>query len=306
MAAPSMGVLAQLGMASSGAATEAFEFISETLTTKQEVRRNEGIRGTRLHPKERVRRGRTTPGGTIRMEPTYAELVNMLPRIVAAASAQVGYDTYTVSDTVPVAFDVQIDRVAKVFSYTGCRTNRCTFRAQSGGILEVDWDIEALTETIGNAGTFPSLTISGTPPFIFEDSTLTIGGSAYPVQEFECVIDWHLKVDRFMNSTTRAYLPSMDFSCMCKFVVPYCDTTALYDDGGDVLGQAADINFTYSGAGGGAAGVNLKLAFANLIFPAEKSPSVQSKDEVTMLLQGEARRSSTTSPLIVTLDNTIA
>lgn len=90
---------------------------------------------------------------------------------------------------------------------------------------------------------------------------------------------------------------------MTKFTVPYTsDTVGLYDGG--VGGIAGNINFSYQGAGGGGAGVNLKFDFVNLVFPAAKSPAVASKDEVKLLLAGEARKSGSTAPLVVTLDST--
>jgi hypothetical protein len=301
-----MGVLAQFGMntdttATPAAAVEAYEFLSESLTTAREVVRTEGLRGTRLHPVERIRQGRQTPGGTVTLQPTYAELVNLLPRVVGANSS----GTYTVSDTVPVAFQTVIDRVAKVYTYTGCRVGKATFKCGVGQPLELALEIEALTESVANAGTFASLTVSATPPFVWTDGTLTLAGNAVQVMEFETTLDWHLKPDRFVNSLTRTDLPSMDLTVSTKFVVPYTsDTTGLYDGGGGVAGVTGNINFTYLGAGGGAAGVNVKLTYGNLVFPAEKSPAVGSKDEITLLLQGEARKTGSTAPLVVALDST--
>lgn len=311
-AIPSMGVLAKLGMKADTTSTpatadEAYEFLNENLAMSRGLIRTDGLRGTRLHPKERVRSGLKAFGGPIEMEPTYAELVALLPRIVAAASAQSGFNTYTVSDTVPVAFQIVVDRVAKVFTYLGCKVSKATFRSGTGQNLKLTLEIEALDHSIGNAGTFPVLTISATPPFVFSDAVLTLGGTTYQMMEWECTIDWHLKTDRYINSTTRTDLPSMDLSIEFKATLPYTsDTVGLYDAGGSdsVAGITGNVNFTYGGAGGGASGVNLKFDFANLIFPADKNPSVPSKDEVLLVLNGEARRSGTTSPLIVTLDST--
>jgi hypothetical protein len=290
-------------MSASGAADKEYEFVSENLALDQEHIYEPGIRGTRLKPAERLRDGRKTPGGTIVMHPTYAELVDLLPRIVSAASAQSGYNTYTVSDTQPAAYDVTVDRIAKVFRYTGCRTSRATFRGSPGRPLELTLEVEALTEVIGNAGTFPSLTISGTPPFVWHDGVVTIGGTTYQCFEWECTIDWMLKLDRFVNSQTRTDLPSMGLTITNRFTIPYTSTeTALYNAG--VSGFAAIMEFTYLGAGGGAAGTNLKYEFAKVCFPARKSPIVASRDEVTMELSGEAYRSGSTAPLIVSLDST--
>ncbi len=292
-------------------ATEEYEFLSESLASEREIVRNEGLRGTRLHPVERIRQGRMTPGGTIEMEPTYADLVNLLPRAIAAAVAGAGFNTYTVGDTALPYFQTIIYRVASLFTYTQCKINRTTFRGSIGQPLKVSFEVEALNETKTDAGSFPVLTIAANAPFIFTDSTaacvsqITLGGTAYQIQELECTVDWHLKTDRFMNSQTRTDLVSLDLTIPTRFVVPFTsDTVALYDNAGAVSGIAAAANFTYLGAGGGAAGVNLKFTFGNLVFPARKSPVVPNRDEITMTLEGEARKTGATAPLVVQLDST--
>ncbi len=297
-AIPSMGVLSHFGTADDTsatptAATTEYEFLTCGLGLQQEHVRTEGLRGTRLHPVERVRLGRRTPGGSVSMQPTYAEMVTLLPKIISANATGV----FTVSDTVPVAFQAMVDKIAKVATYTGCRTSKANFHAGVGQPLTLDWDIEALEESIANAGSFASLTISPTAPFVFTDGVLTIG-SGYQIMQASVALDWHLKMDRFVNSLTRTDLPSMDFSCQVQFTVPYTsDTVALYNSGGSVAGSAASLVFTYGS-------VSLTLSLANVLFPAARSPIVQSRDEITLQLTGEARKSGSTSPLIATLDST--
>jgi hypothetical protein len=289
-----MGVLAQAGMnatttATPGAATEAYEFLSEQLTLEQEIIRTDGLRGTRLHPTERTRTGRRTPGGNISLQPTVAELTNLLPRIVSGSAG-----TFTVSDTVPPAFQVIIDRVAKVVTYTGCRVSKARFYASAGSPLTVDLDIEALDHSIGNAGTFAALTIDAHAPYIFEDATLTLGGTTYQFMDWECTIDWHLKLDRWVNSVTRTDLPSEDCTVTVKFALPYTsDTTGLYNvtPGAGVAGVVTFSN----------GGHTLVFTYADLLFPALKEgPAVRAKDEILLPLQGEARRTGSSGPLVIT------
>ncbi len=304
---PSVGVLAQLGMstdtsATPHAATEAYEFLSENLASDREVVRTEGLRGTRLHDSKRIRQGRLTPGGTITMQPTYAELANLLPRIVGAPTGIL----YTPNDTVPVAFQTIIDRVAKVYTYTGCRVGRARFHSGVGQPLSLDLEIEALNESIGNAATFGNLTVASNPPFVFFDGALTLVAAAIQVIEWETTIDWHLKMDRFVNSQTRTDLPSLDLTVSTRFTVPYTsDTTAYYDQSTPALSIAGNINFTYLGAGGGAAGVNLQFSYGNLVLAPKKSPHVVGRDEITMVLESESRNVvSGAAPLVVQLDST--
>ncbi len=345
-AVPSVGVLAQFGLSAFGtdsvtpyalgsppSIANAFEFLNESLTTEQEVIRTEGIRGTRLHPAERVRQGRIIPGGSVSMQPTYAEMVQLLPRIFGVGTANTGYTVYAIAEktgqvtlpagvpggstftwsSLPQYFRASVDRVAKVYVYDNAKVNRATLRSAPGQPLDVTLEIEALTEAVNNAGTFPSLTVSATAPFVFHDAVITLGGTVYQVLELETTIDWHLKTDRFANSQTRTDLVSLDCTVATRFTVPFTsDTAALYNASawaGGVpqtypYGITGVANFSWGGAGLGAAGVSLALYYGNLIFPAKKSPAVQSKDEIGMVLEGEARGAGTVTPLACVLDST--
>jgi hypothetical protein len=295
---PSMGVLTQLGMNSStssstpSAASTAYEWLHADLSTDFEVIRNEGLRGTRLHPIERQRQGRRTPGGTIKMQPTYAELGTILTRTIGAASGAV----YSLSDTVPVAFQVIGDYVAKVITYIGCRTDKVVFHGGPGQPMEMDWSIEALDESVGNAGTFGSLTISGTPPYVFEDAVLTIASSTYQVHDFEISVDWHLKKDRWVNSLTRTDLPSMDLTVGVKFTLPWTSDTVALRTGG-VSGVTGDLTLTYLGT-------STDFNFGGLIFPPKKTPVLAGRDELTLVLSGQAYSVAAATPMSITLDST--
>ncbi len=306
---PAMGPIAHLGMAADtsltpAVATEEYEFLTEGLATEREIIHTPGVRGTRLRPVERLKLGRQTPAGVISMQPSYLDLANLLPRCIGALSGI----TYTVSDTVPVAFQVITDRVTKVLTYCGCRMGTVKFHAGPGQPLTMDMTIDALTETQASAGStnwsgIGALALAA--PFIFEEAVLNLAGGPVQIIAFETTIDWHLKKDRWVNSLTRTDLPSMDLEIQTSFIVPYTsDTSALYDNGGVVTGTAGNINFSTGGVGGGGAGVNFKLTYGALVFPARKSPVVHNKDEITLTLAGEAYRTGTTSPLVAQLDIT--
>lgn len=304
MAAPSMGYAAQLGMdASSATVTEAYEFTSETITMDQALAIQDGIRGSRARTIERVKAGIQTIGGSLTMNPSPAELRKLLPRILGGAeTADTGFATYALAETLP-SFYLVVDRVAKVYTYTGCYVDSAVFKSGQGQLLDLTMMIEALSESVGAAGTFPSLTIDTTTPFIFHEVVLTLGGTSIPCMELEITIDNMLKKDRFTNSQTRTHLPPMDRRVSIKATAEYTSTTtALYNTG--VAGVTATAKFNYGGAGAGAAGKSLLFTFGNVIFPAKKSPAVGSKDEITLVLEGDARKTSTTPEVAVALDYT--
>jgi hypothetical protein len=301
-----MGVLAHLGMGSANPVTEAYEFESESLNLAQPVIEFNGIRGSRERVIERTRQGLRHVGGNIVLYPTANELMNLMPRILGQAGASMGgYTQFTPSESMTSeAFYVAVDRVAAVGVYNGCIVNRATFESSRGAPLKLTLEIEALDETENTAGSFPALVIDASAPFVHMDSTLTLGGSQVQVETLQVVIDNMLNTERFMNSITRTNLPPTDRSVRVAFTVPWTSDTypSLYNTG--VSGVTADLKFSVGGAGDGAAGTDLHFLFGNIIFPANKSPSVASKDELTLHLAGDARKTGSTLEITVNVDNT--
>lgn len=307
--APNMGVLSRFGTnldttATAAVATTEYEFLSCALGAERELIRNEGMRGTRLHPVSRMRKGRITPGGVVELEPTYGELRVLLPLMISVEAGIAGARTYTVTDTVPVAFQAIVERVADQKAYTQCRTSRTTWKSSPGQPLSCSWEIEALDEKASAGTPFSGLTISNTPPFVFHEAVLTLNSTAYHVHDWEMVVDWHLKTDRWVNSQTRTDLPSMDFSCITRFTLPYTsDTTGLYDlftEASEIAtGVTGSIVFTKGGTA-------LTFAWVGLLMPAQRSPVIPSRDEIVLAFATESRRTAAgVSPLTVTLDEVV-
>jgi hypothetical protein len=241
-----------------------------------------------------------TVGGQIVLEPSPTELSHLIPRILGGTVSGI---TYSLTETLPT-FVVSIDRVAKVYSYTGCKVDKAIFKSGPGQGLELTLDIEALTESIGNAGSFASLTIDAHPPFVFFDGVLTLASNPIQMQEFELTIDNMLKKDRFVNSQTRTDLPEIDRVVTLRCVVPYTsDTLSLYDGG--AAGVTADLKFSVGGSGDGSTGTSLHFLLQNVVFPARKSPVAQSKEqEITLLLEGQVYKTSSSAELQVKVDLT--
>lgn len=206
--------------------SEAFEFISESLRMVQAHANSQGIRGTRSRLADRTRIVSEAITGTILMRPTIAEIDLLLPRIFGAATVA---GVTSLSDSM-IEFQVMVDRVAKVFTYEGCRISRATIQGSSGGPIEFSLDIEGETESIGNAGTFPSISVDTGNMYVFSDITLTLNAVATEVSSFSLVIDNMLDTGRFMNSVTRAEIPAQDRQVTLTLEVPYTTTNvALHD-----------------------------------------------------------------------------
>jgi hypothetical protein len=286
---PSTGTFSKFGIDTANPTTHQLEYTTFGLKKHRTVLSTDGIRGTRSHPVERTRDGTYTCSGAIAMNPGPAALDILLPFITGSAKS---VNTFALAEslTAQTAF-IQIDRVAKVHTYAGCQVNKATFKASQGGLLEVSIDWEALTETPGNAGTFPALTADVDIPYVLMDAVVTIGGLTVQFREFELVIDNHLKLDRFMNSVSRTDLPALDRTVEVTLSLPYTsDTAALYDTNA----TPAHVVATFTNGAD-----SLALDMVAVQFPTE-SPDTPGRDEILLPYKGTARKSGATSELVIT------
>jgi len=293
-----MGHQAQLALepldGSFDTSSEPYEFVSENLKKTGEILDTNGIRATRSHAKERTRPGKYGVNGTIVLHPSPADLDALLPRIMGTAESA---DSFVFAEGLDdFRFGVMIDRVGKVFTYNGCIVNKATFRGSAGGLVELALDLIGKTEAVGAAGSFPALTLGtddNDAPYVFHEGVMTLVSSSRTIMDFEIVIDNALRV-RFANSQTATDISPGDRIVTVKCTTPYTsDETDLY--GQATEGSAATFVLTNGN-------MSTTFTLATVQFP-DNSPVVGSKDEVTLTLEGIARKSGTTEELVVTHDS---
>lgn len=197
--------------------SEPFEFVSSTLKMRQSHVRSEGVRGTRQRRKERIRIGQEAVSGNIIMNPSVTELDLLWSRILGGTTAGGITD---IAETLP-EFWVCRDDVSKVHTFNSCRVARATFSGTQGQPIQLTLDIEGEDETIGNAGTFPALTLDTDNFFIFSDLTLTLQSTARKFRQFTLTIDNMLDVNRYNNSTTRTEIATQDLEVTLSVDAPY-------------------------------------------------------------------------------------
>jgi len=300
MGTPSIGTQARLAVEPGVAphtfdvSSETYEFISESLGLEATHTDNNAIRGTRSHEANTVREGTETVSGDITFHPSPADLDLWLPRILGAAES---LDSFTLAETVP-AFGVMIDRVAKVFSYADCYVNQATFKSDSGGLLELTLNLIGVSESVGNAGTFPAIslaTAANNVPYTHEDTSgaVTLVGSARDTSSIEIVINNNLEA-KFFNSQTATHVIAKDRVITVKTTHPYSSTdTDLYAQA--VAGAAGSIVYTNGG-------MSTTFTFGNLKVP-DTSPKIPGKDEITIELEMTAFKTGSTDELVVTHDS---
>ena len=228
--------------------------------------------------------------GTIEMIPSPEDFALLLPWIMGAVASGT---TFALAETLSSRY-VCLDKVAKVMTYAGCLVNRATFSGSEGMPIKLSLDIIGTTESVGNAGTFPSVTYNNTAPFMFSESVLTLVSSARNVKSWSITIDNQLEVSYYNSTTATRILPkdrSVTFQCANPFT---SSETDLYDQA--LAGSAATLVLAY-------AAYSMTFTFPTLQFPAE-GPQVPGRSELALNLNGVARKVSTTSELVVTLDST--
>lgn len=289
----SMGHQAKLAADAAGTAvgsfTEPYEFIRESLRKTGTILDTSGIRGSRSHTNARTRHGTYDVGGAISMHATSAMLDKWLPRILGAAESS---DTFALAETLP-EFAVLVDRVARRFLYDECKVNRAIFRGSAGQLVTLELDIMGKSESV-SATAFPTLSMPTDPPYVMQDGVLTLQSVARQFTEFEIIIDNAL-VRRFSNSQTATDISPSDRLITFRCTTPFTsDEVDLYNQA--LAGAAASLVFTNGG-------YSTTFSFAALQFP-DRSPIVAGKAEIPLELTATARKSGSTSELVVTHDST--
>lgn len=275
-----------------GAVNERFYLKSTSFRAQHIIVPREGLRGTRSEFADDSRVGPMTCGGTIELQPSPADLDKWLPRILGAAPSGT---TFALAETLP-SFKQVIDDAVKVTSYLGCKVNRAVFRGTKGGIMDLSLDLIGKSESVGAAGTFPSLSASLALPYIFSDLTFTFDGTPYPVESFELTVDNGLIGERFFNELTIVDLPEGDRQITLDVTLDYlaANHTAFYGLG--AASKAGTLALAYGN-------VSTSFAFPALQLSA-KMPDISSKGAIMFPLQFMARQTGSSKEIVVTHDST--
>lgn len=301
---PSMGTASQMALSATSSFSSSsswIEFISESIAAQGSIVDTDGIRGTRSRAGERVRTAPYKISGSLSCYVDKNMLDVLLTYILGGTPTS---QVYPLAETLPT-FYLMIDRVGKVFVYNNCYVNKATFTASaSDPLLKLNMEIEAETETVNSAGTFPAgMTVNTNRPYIFADSSsgITVNGTTYGSFGFELTIDNKLLVDRFVNELTRSQIPATDRIVTCKLTTPYTSAeAALY---GVAVGSFGTASAVFTNAEETITSIVSTLTFTMggvLQYP-KKSPVVPGKTkEIHLELNATARKLGSTAELTIT------
>lgn len=297
--AASWGTEAQLGFGAANPVTSQFEFTRITLQSKPQLVETEGVRGTRSRPAQQLTPGIIPIDGEYTLTPTPSELAILLPWILGGVATGTTPKTYPLAETLTTGVYCAIDRVQKVDVYSGVAVSKARFESREGeNNLQLTLSLMALTETPGNAGTFPAIssTLPVDQPFTHQSAVLTANSLARNIFEVALEIDNKL-APRFLNSQTAISLVPQDREIALEATTPF--TADEYDLFTQALQPGVAGSLVYvSGT------TTLTFALASLLTAIQR-PAVPGRQEIKSTIPFKVRSTgvggSIVRELIVTM-----
>lgn len=289
------GWQAKLGIGATSTVDKPLRFVNESFQATRLIIPDDEITGSRDADIGQARYGPFSYIGSITLRPTAVEWSYILEWILGGTPVGT---SYPIADTI-VSRYMSIDRVTKVFLYDGVVVGRATINFVAGAKGTCTLDLFATGETVGNAGTFPSLTLdTTTKAFILQDNVISVNSVAVCTTSITIVIDNLLTPDEFTNCVTgpAEMVPAGPRDIRLSFTPAY-DTThsALYPP--TDAGWAVTVVAT-NGT------VSLSFSFVKVVFD-RKSPTVPAANQkIRLPLDGKAYKNGSTASIVTVLDST--
>lgn len=291
--AESIRTFDKLWISSDDSTYYALEFLDgSALGVNETFTDTNGIRGTRQHSAERVRRTQRNVTGTLRFAPTASELDLLLPWILGADEST---DVFALAETVPARY-LKTLRDSTKYLYDGVKVDTATFSVASGGPLTVDVTVAGVDETADGDATESDAISDDAGPYVISDSPsngVTVGGTAYQFRAMQVTVRNFLEV-LYNNSITPTAIHATDLEVAANFVFPFGDATALY--GTAVGGVAASLALTVGNR-------SVTFALAGLAAPKQQLP-FGGRGARDLNWSAVARRTGSTAPISITNDPT--
>ena len=283
----SQGFQSSLGIDTANPVTRGFDFDSCMITADQTHLDSSGIRGSRSRHSERTRLGPLKVAGSIDLYPSAADLALLLPWILGGTADGT---TYPLAEELSSRY-VTVDKVVQVATYAGVYVDKATFSASEGQAMKLSLDLLGQTETVGTAGSFPSVTYDNAQPYLCSDSVLTMLSATRQVKTWTLTID-NMLAASFNNSITATSIVPTDRSVTFDCTNPFTsDDADLYNQA--LAGAAATLVLTDGDA-------TLSFDFATLQVP-RKGPTIGGRQEIPLVLSGVVRMVGTAPELSVSL-----
>lgn len=280
--------------------SERYAFLSESIQSNRILQGRRRIVGTRDLYSGSIRPHSYVIAGDLVLQPGPAELTAWLPRILGGTF---NAGVLTPADTLP-SFDMLLDRENGVFLYTNCQVARAVFTSSTAlgseqeELLELVMTIVAETETDGQTWPNPEPAINNAAeyaPYMHSEGALTINSNSRLCDSFNIMIDNDIFM-RARGSLTPNCIRAGDRRIRLQTRNPFITTTQ-----SDALtlwstGYSGKVKYTN-------AGMSTEFVFPNLR-NTYNTPNVSSKNEIPLVLNLEAARTSTDPMVTINHDAT--
>lgn len=251
----------------------------------------DGARGTRSARDTTVGDGPYTVGGQLVIQPSDDEWDKIFEWALGTPAAA---NVYALAETVLERYIAQ-EKIAKVPVWNLCKVDKLTIASSAGSpVLTATLDILGKTETLGAAGTFPSISASLTSdqPFLHQQLVCTLNSVVVLVYDVVITVDNMLDGSRFLNSQTRTDIPETGRRITVSMANPFNATdVALYNIA--VAGITGTLVYTNGSR-------VLTFSFANLKAPPDILEAA-GRGEVMNRLNFVAYETSSLKELVTTL-----
>lgn len=287
--------LAQFGIGTTSTVNQRMRFVNENFVAQRLVLPDDEITGSRSADIGQARYGEYNYIGSITLHPTAVEWSYLLPWMLGTAASGT---LYALADALMERY-FSFDRVAKVFVYGGGVVGSWTLTFTAGQKSTLTLNLFATSETVGNAGTFPSLTLdSTTKAFVLQDNVVSVNSVTICTTTITISMDNLLTPDEFTNCSTgpQAYVPGVR-DIRVSFTPAFkSDYTALYPPSDS--GWAVNVTAT-NGT------VSLNFDFVKVVFD-RLSPTVPGQNQkIRLPLNGKCYKSGSTLEMVTNLDHTV-
>lgn len=284
-----MSAATRMGIGSTSTVDQAIGFISENIVSERlHLRSDDKFRGTYSNNAGPTIEGPERVFGTTEHEPNPEEAAILLELLGFTNTT----GTFTVNDSaLPVRY-MAIDREDKVPVYAGMIASRATIRCSAG--VPWRWSIDWLgtQETVGNSGTFPSISLTETSPLALHHAVITVVSADRVVDDITITID---NVCEHRPFNADYFTPERHGRVITmEMSVPYNGNTDLLRPA--VAGAGGTVVWTYGN-------YSSSWTFGNLQFP--RGAVTKTKGSKRMLsLQGVASQTGATKELVIVHDST--
>ncbi|MBS0207810.1 MAG: hypothetical protein JSS27_02550 [Planctomycetes bacterium] len=189
------GFATQLAIDTELPARRGLEFDAVELRAQPSQRNNPGLGSGDAALATQAYPGTIAVGGRVRLFPTPADWLALLPWLVGPAGDD---GNFAPVDQVATRYLV-VDNTLEVLTYDQCAAARVEISAARQEPVTLHIDVIAHGETVGEASTFPPVIYGTGQPFLFGDATFTFAGAERPLERFHLRIDRQLR-QRYVNS----------------------------------------------------------------------------------------------------------